>query len=162
MTVVAETQLQRWLSQAKRIVILCIGSEIRTDDAFGPVLARRLKVTVPDHVTVIDAGTVPENYTGTMTRINPTHVLIVDVADMGLIPGEFHFLEARNITGLTISSHAPSLRVIAKYLTATTGAKVALLAVQPKSLEFGEALTDELRSAIESTARMLIRLLKSR
>jgi len=162
MTAVAETKLQRWLSQAKRIVILCIGSEIRTDDAFGPVLARRLQGTVPDYVTVIDAGTVPENYTGTMRRINPTHVLMVDVADMGLMPGELHFLEARNVEGFTVSSHAPSLRVIAKYLTTTTGAKVALLTVQPKSLEFGEALTSELRSVIESTATMLIRLLENR
>jgi len=162
MTAVVETKLQRWLSQAKRIVILCIGSEIRTDDAFGLVLARRLQGTVPDYVTVIDAGTVPENYTGTMRRINPTHVLVVDVADMGLMPGELHFLEARNVEEFTVSSHAPSLRVIAKYLTTTTGAKVALLAVQPKSLEFGEALTDELRSAIEFTATMLIHLLKNR
>lgn len=157
--IMVETQLRKWLSEAKKVAVLCIGSEIRTDDAFGPALAQRLKEAVSDRVIVIDAGTVPENYTGTIRRLDPTHVLMVDTADMGLTPGELKLFEAKNIEGFTVSSHAPSLRVIAKYLAATTQAKVALLAVQPRSLEFGEALTCDLKGAVESTARMLTNLL---
>jgi hydrogenase 3 maturation protease len=160
MKTIVKTQLQRWLSGAKKVTVLCIGSAIRTDDAFGPALADRLRKTVPKHVTVIDAGTVPENYTGTIRRLAPSHVLIVDTADMGLAPGEPRFVEAQDIEGFAVSTHAPPLKAIAKYLSTTARSKVALFAVQPGSLEFGEGLTEDLRKALKVAAETLIELLR--
>jgi len=162
MKAIVWTELQRWLSGRKKVAILCIGSEIRRDDSFGPVLAERLKQTVSKDVTVIDAGTTPENYTGIIRRLAPTHVLMVDTAEMGLTPGESRLVKAHEIEGFAISTHAPPLRVIAKYLSGTTRAKVALLAVQPRSLEFGEGLTDDLKNAINAIAEALIELLAKR
>jgi len=159
---IVKTQLQRWLSGGGKVVILCIGSEIRTDDNLGPVLAEKLKQTVPKDVTVINAGTSPENYTGVIRRLAPTHVLLVDTAEMGLTPGESRLVKADEIEGLAISTHAPPLGVIAKYLSATTQAKIALLAVQPRSLEFGEGLTDDLKNAVNVIAEALIEVLTKR
>jgi len=159
MKTVVKTQLRRWLSGAKKVAILCIGSAIRTDDAFGPALADRLRKAVSKHVTVIDAGTVPENYTGTIRRFAPSHVLMVDTADMGLAPGEPRFVEAYDIEGFAVSTHAPPLKAITKYLATTARSKVALLAVQPRSLEFGEGLTEDLKNALKVIAETLIELL---
>ncbi len=126
------------------------------------MLAKKLRQTVLRDVTVIDAGTTPENYTGIIRRLGPTHVLMVDTAEMGLTPGESRLVKADEIEGFAISTHASPLRVIAKYLSATTQAKVALLAVQPRSLEFGEGLTDDLKNAVNPIAEVLIELLTKR
>jgi len=156
------TQLQGWLSGGRKVVILCIGSEIRTDDSFGPVLAEKLKQTVPRDVTVINGGTSPENYTGVIRRLAPTHVLLVDTAEMGLTPGESRLVKADEIEGFAISTHAPPLGVIAEYLSVASRAKVALLAVQPRSLEFGDGLTDDLKNAVNVIAEALIEVLAKR
>jgi len=153
--VAVRAQLERWLSGAKKVVVLCIGSRARTDDAFGPILARELKWRVPKHIAVVDAETVPENYTGTIRRLNPTHILMVDAADMGLPAGESRLLKAEEIEGFVLSTHAPPLRVIARYLSMATAAKIALLAVQPKCLDFGEGLTEELKMATKAIAETL-------
>jgi len=159
MKAIVRTQLQQWLSGAKEIVVLCIGNTTRTDDAFGPMLAEKLRGAVQEHIAIINAGTTPENYTGTIRKLAPSHVLMIDTADMDIVPGESRFVEAQAIEGFTLSTHAPPLRVIAKYLSTAIKAKVALLAVQPRSLEFGEGLTDDLRNALIVTAEALIELL---
>jgi len=152
-------QLERWLSGARKVVVLCIGSRIRSDDSFGPVLADELKEKVPRHVAVIDAGNVPENYTGAMRRFKPTHILMVDAADMGLHPGEPRLFKAKVIEGVTFSTHSISLRIIAAYLSKATGARIALLAVQPESLDFGEGLTEEVKRAAIAIAETLTQVL---
>lgn len=160
MQTTASRQLEQWLCGTKKVVVLCIGSRIRSDDSLGLALADELKGKVPAHVTIIDGGTVPENYTGTIRRIMPSHVLMIDATEMGLATGQSRFVEAEKINGFALSTHAPSLSVVARYLSETTGAKVALIAIQPKSLEFGEALTEDLRRVVRTIGHELIGLLE--
>jgi Ni,Fe-hydrogenase maturation factor len=58
-----------------------------------------------------------------------------------------------------ISTHALPLRIFCEYLANTTGAKIALLVIQPKNTNFGEGLTPKLRETAVSLANMLLRLL---
>jgi len=47
------------------------------------------------------------------------------------------------------------LRIFCEYITKMTGAKIALLLIEPKNDEFGEGLTPEVQAAAEKIANML-------
>jgi len=51
------------------------------------------------------------------------------------------------------------LRIFCEYIKQTTGAKIALLLIEPKSMEFGEGLNVEVRAAAEKYAIILAELL---
>lgn len=36
-----------------------------------------------NYVTVFDGGIVPENFTGMIKREDPSHIILIDAADMG-------------------------------------------------------------------------------
>ena len=66
----------------KRIVICGIGNDIRGDDAFGVIVAERLKGMIEDpNVLIINCGEVPENYTGKIKDFEPDLVVFVDAVD---------------------------------------------------------------------------------
>ena len=51
------------------------------------------------------------------------------------------------------------LRVFSEYVKQSTGAKIALLLIQPKNVEFGEGLSLELQGVAERIAGLLLDLL---
>src|SRR5512141_839488 len=83
--------LRQWLTRQNRIAILGIGNPLRSDDAAGVLVARRLADSaLPrdlDSVLVIEAGHAPENATAGLRRFSPQVVLLVDAAEMGVAPG---------------------------------------------------------------------------
>ncbi|MHC1628167.1 MAG: hydrogenase maturation peptidase HycI [Candidatus Nezhaarchaeales archaeon] len=148
------------------VVVLCIGNEERGDDGLGPYVARKIKsLSRSDLVKVIDSGTVPENYTGVIRRLKPTHVIIVDAVDFGSSPGDVILSFEPKFNGVSISAHKPSLTILARYIESSIGSKVILLGVQPKILEVGSKMTQEVLiagdiivKALKSTFRRLRKL----
>jgi Ni,Fe-hydrogenase maturation factor len=51
------------------------------------------------------------------------------------------------------------LRIFCEYVKQATGAKIALLLIEPKSMEFGEGLTLEVQAAAEKITKILLELL---
>ena len=149
-------ELAAELSGAKRIVILGVGSELRRDDGVGLEITRRLKRNVPDFVKLIECGTVPESFVDPISKWRPTHILIIDSAEMGKPPGTAELINAENIGGITLSTHHMPLSILIKYLEGTTGAKTILLGIQPQDIAFGEGLT----KIIQKTAKKIVKTLK--
>jgi Ni,Fe-hydrogenase maturation factor len=52
---------------------------------------------------------------------------------------------------MTSSTHTLPLHVIADYLTQELGCRVVFLGLQPKSVAFGDAISNEVATAIEET-----------
>jgi len=138
------------------IVILCIGNKERGDDAFGPYVAKRLKRTRERGIVeVIDCGTVPENYTDVLRKIGPTHVIIVDAVDFKGSPGDVILSFEPAFDGFSVSTHKPSLALLAKYIQAVVGSKIILLGAQPKNLEWGSSMSNEVLTASEVVVKAL-------
>jgi len=144
------------LSGAKRIVVLGVGSELRRDDGAGLEIVKRLKDNVPASVKLIECGTVPESFVDPVSKWKPTHILIVDSAEMGKPPGTSELIKAENISGISLSTHHMPLSILIKYLESTTGAKVVLLGIQPQDITFGEGLT----TIIQKTVKEIVKILK--
>jgi Ni,Fe-hydrogenase maturation factor len=58
-----------------------------------------------------------------------------------------------------ITTHLLPLRIFCDYVGQATGAKIALLLIEPKTMEFGEGLTAEVQAAAERLTKILVDLL---
>ncbi len=155
-----QTQLKDWLTHADKVVIAGIGNPIRSDDFVGTRIVQQLKDKVPQYVRLIECETVPETYILDIEEFYPSHVLLIDAAMLGLSPGESRLVFPEQIAGYSaISSHVLPLRVFSDYLKESTGAKIALLLIQPKNVEYGEELSAELEAAAVGLADLLEDLL---
>lgn len=138
------------------VVVLCIGNEERGDDAFGPYVAKRVKrFRIKGFVEVIDCGTVPENYTDVIRRIKPTHVIVVDAVDFKGSPGDIILSLEPTFSEVSVSTHKPSLTLLAKYIQNAVGSRIILLGVQPKSVEWGSGMSDEVLAASDVVVKAL-------
>lgn len=154
-------KLQYWFVGAKRIVVAGIGNPIRLDDKVGLTIIEGLRGKVRSNVLLLECETVPESYFPEIEQFKPTHVLLVDAAFLGLKPGESNLVDAdKLIASSAISSHVLPLRIFCDLVRQATCAKVALLLVEPKSMEFGEGLSEEVQKAAENLTRILLNLLR--
>ena len=163
-TVLANTQsiekdLKVWLSNARKVVVAGIGNSLRKDDFVGVEVVRNLQKKISKHVYLIECETVPESFLEPIIEFKPTHVLIIDAALLNLKPGSSKLIEPNTISGIPVSTHALPLNIFSEYVTKMTGAKVALLAIQPKETDFGEGLTKELRKTVEELTNLLLKVL---
>ena len=139
-----------------RVVIACIGNEIRGDDGVGPFIAGLLKPT--DRLTVVDCGETPENYLGVIAGHNPQKVLIIDAAYFGGEPGEVRAVKKSEIAGAGASTHDAILTLFADYIEARTGAEAFFVAIQPKTSQVGIGLSPEIEAAAVELAASINRL----
>lgn len=154
-----ERSLRTWLSDARRVVVAGVGSPLRKDDFVGVKIVRSLRDKVSKSVYLVECETVPESFIEPISEFKPTHVLIIDATLLNLKPGSSKLIEPNKIAGIPISTHALPLHIFCEYLTRTTGAKVALLAIQPKETDFGEGLTKELKRTAKDLTRLLLKIL---
>ena len=136
-----------------RIALLGVGNEMRSDDAAGVLVARRLSswewATHTDRILIIEAGQAPENRTGELRRFAPDLVLIVDAADMGEKPGAIQFIPEESIDGMSASTHSLPLSMLARYLVLDLHCTVELLGIQPGSNNVGERVSPQVLQAVD-------------
>jgi len=155
-----ERELENWFADAKKVVVAGIGNPIRSDDYVGLNIVEKLKGKLPENVCLLECETVPESYLLDIEEFNPTHVLLIDAALLGLNPGEVSLVDSEKITDFSaITTHMLPLRIFCEYVKQATGAKIALLLIEPKSMEFGEGLTAAVQSAAERITKILLDLL---
>jgi len=156
-----EVELENWLIGEKKIVIAGIGNPIRSDDYVGLKIVQDLQGRVSGNVCLLECETVPESYILDIEQFKPTHVLLIDAAFLNLNPGEASLLDTKKIDDFpTITTHMLPLRIFCEYVKRATGAKIALLLVEPKCLEFGEGLSVEVQAGAQRLTKILLGLLR--
>jgi len=131
---------------------MCIGNRDGGDDAVGPYIADVLKQKKLDDIEIIDAGTVPENYTGKIKDYKPEKLVLIDSVDMNLKPGEIRKVPKEKIGVMHISTHGIPLSVLINYLERYVK-NIFLLGIQPKSMK-GE-MTDTIRKSAEEIIKII-------
>jgi hydrogenase 3 maturation protease len=155
-----EQALQKWFSSAKKVVLAGIGNPLRKDDFVGVKVVEDLKDRVSRNVFLIECETVPESFIQQIIDFNPTHILLLDAAILGLKPGSLKLVNPKQLEMIpAFSTHMLPLRMFCEYLAKMTKAKIALLAIQPKNADFGEGLTLEIQKAAEYITSLLLKLL---
>jgi hydrogenase 3 maturation protease len=155
------SMLEEELSGWKQVVILGIGNEFSGDDSLGFQAARKLKRALSNmsRVEVLAVGVAPENFTGLLRKLSPSHVVLIDAAEMGEIAGKIELIEPHRIEKRMPSTHTMPLYMLAEYLEHELGAKVLILGIQPESLSFGTAVSREGRVSVDKLARLLVEVI---
>ena len=153
-----ETQIKNFLKNHQKITIMGIGNELRTDDALGPKIIEKLKQKIQKpNINLINAGTVPENFTGKIKKDNPTHIIIIDAVLMNKQPGHIQIIKKEEIKNTNTSTHSLSLNYLIKYLEQEKTYKILFIGIQPKNLELGIQLSPEIEKATQKIEKILIK-----
>jgi len=137
-----------------KVVFVGIGNILRGDDGFGPALIEKLKGKVP--AVCIDAGSAPENYSGKIIKEAPDTVILVDIAHMGMKPGEYDVLKKDDILRSGFTTHDLSPNMFIEYLEKETGADIYMIAAQPENVAFGEHMSDSVKAALDEITALVV------
>ena len=148
------------LSGAKRIAVLGVGSELRADDNAGMLIAQEIERSQAQISKVIEikvflGHTAPENLSGEIKKYAPSHVLIIDTADIGKKPGEVAVFTPEDSGGISFSTHKLPIKVLAQYLTQSIACKIVIIGIQPKTLDFGKNVSKEVSTSIKDTTKAI-------
>jgi hydrogenase 3 maturation protease len=159
------TFLTQRIGGFERLAVLGVGSVLRADDAAGMEVVRivgeRLAPARPD-VRLFGGETAPENFSGSILRFAPTHLLIVDAADVALAPGHVTEICPGDVGGPTYCSHMLPLKIMVDYLVRETGVQVTLLGIQYHTLEFDGAMSREVTQAVDTVCDTLMCVINAR
>lgn len=140
-----------------RVAIMGIGSEVRGDDAAGVMVARELQSGQAHGLPllIIEAGAAPENFTGQLRRFEPDLVLLIDAAQLNEPIGTVRWIDWRDTTGLSASTHTLPLHILAEYLVNELECEVALIGLQPCDTSIAASLSPDVQRAVDELARDL-------
>ena len=130
------------------VVILGFGNRMWADDGAGSHAAEAL-ARVPG-LTVIDAGFTPENHLEKVVQSKPDSVLLIDATDFGGQPGELKLVNPDELAQSGFSTHSGSPAMLARYIEARCGAKVALLAIQPAETHASQQLSESVSASLHT------------
>ena len=152
-----EQELKRFTQDHRKIIFLCIGNDMRGDDALGPLIAENLAELFIEQqeLMVINAETVPENYTGLIRKEIPSHIIFIDAVEMKMNPGYIRFVQSDEIADYSISTHAMPLSFMIKYLKSFTDASMLLIGIQPKNMEMSNTISEEVKNSVEELTEII-------
>ena len=140
--------------------IISLGNELRGDDSIGPAVVNELRtMELPEYVTLINAGA--DAFTVLEHLIAKEPILIIDCAQMGKNPGDVikFRVDISNIKLFenSISLHGFSFGEVFK-MAEEFGPipDCSIIGVEPKSIEFGQKLSDEVKQSLPSIINMVI------
>ncbi|WP_442920526.1 hydrogenase maturation peptidase HycI [Methanobrevibacter sp.] len=140
------------------MIVLGVGNELKSDDGVGPFIIKRLKEENVENSNLlfIDAGTVPENFTGKIRKENPTHLIIVDACLMDSNPGDMKIVDKDEFANIGISTHSMSLSFFVRYLEKDTEIRIIFVGIEPETMDWGVKPTPN----VEKSADEFIETLK--
>lgn len=150
-------ELEDFIEDHGKIMIICIGNDMRGDDGVGPLVAGQIEGLSDENseVTVVNTGTVPENYTGLIRKVQPSHIIFIDAVEMKMAPGDIKLVQKDEIANYSISTHAMPLSFMIKYIETFTDSSVLLIGIQPKNMVLYEDISDEVKIGAEELTKIL-------
>ncbi len=153
-----ESQLSNFLTDCKKLIVLGVGNELKSDDGVGPFIIGKLQEEniENNNLLLIDAGTVPENFTGKIRKEDPTHLIIVDACLMDSNPGDMKIVDKNEFANIGISTHSMSLSFFVRYLEKDTEIRIIFVGIEPETMDWGVKPTPK----VEKSANEFIETLK--
>jgi hydrogenase 3 maturation protease len=143
--------------------VLGVGSPLRSDDVAGLLAARALarRFRGREDLLCLEGGSAPENLTGQIADFKPSHLVVVDCAELDGPPGSVRIFPAELAGGVSSCTHSLPLGIIVDYLRGRCGCEVLLVGMRPKSLEFDGEPSREARRAARLVAAALGRAVRA-
>ena len=150
-----EPALGERLAGARPLAVVGIGDELNPHDRLGMLAAGRIDALRLPGVRVFLAGMMPESVTAPVRRFKPAHILFLDAAAMGKQPGTLGIIEACDVHGDLLITHALPLPVVMEYLEKEAKAPVTLVGIQPDLSASAERPTPEEEAGLTRLAALI-------
>lgn len=154
-------RLTERLQSVRELALLAVGSELYGDDAVALRVVDLLKPHAGEgkRIHTFIGATAPENCTGPIRRLNPSHLLVIDAADLGQAPGTIAIIDKDQLAGVSFCTHSLPLVVIIDYiLKACPECQVIVVGIQPQSLQFSAPLSASVEAAAQTVSDTVARL----
>ncbi|NVM53665.1 MAG: hydrogenase maturation protease [Candidatus Helarchaeota archaeon] len=142
-----------------RVVVLGIGNALRSDDFVGVAIVQKLRERIQkEAILFIEAEIAPSEFFPEIQEWNPTHLLILDAADLKAKPGTFNVIAREQMATFTLSSHKRALTLLIDLLSHyLPNLKITILGIQPASTEFNIDLniSQPIQEAIQKLTELL-------
>lgn len=153
------------IDQEQKIAVLGLGNILLSDEGVGvhAVNALKNKYIFSPGIEIIDGGTMGLDLLPLFQ--SQDKILIIDAVDFGRMPGATGVLEGDNIPSVLnvkLSVHHIGLSdlLFTTKLMRTTPPEVCLVGMQPKSLDVGLDMTEEVRVQLDRVIQLAIQKLK--
>ena len=140
-----------------RVLLVGIGNTLKGDDGFGPLLIQRMTGKIV--ADCLDTGMSPENYIGKIVKIEPDTIIFVDAVSFEGEPGEIKFVRSEEIGEYGFSTHNMSPKLMIENIKAQIKTKIAMIGIQPKSVNFGEEISPQTSEKIDYLENIFIELI---
>lgn len=152
--------LKKKLENAKKVAVIGIGSELRSDDAAGLLVAEKLQKSKIPKLKVFLGATAPENLTGEIIKYKPSHIIIIDSAEMNQKPGTMLLINPEEAGGISFSSHTLPIKMMVDYLFESLKSEILIIGIQPKTLMFGENVSKEVMGSVKKISNLIQKILQ--
>ncbi|RKZ33823.1 hypothetical protein DRQ33_03440, partial [bacterium] len=126
------------------------GNRLKSDDAFGSIIAEKLRQNLTDTPLadrIYDAGIAPENYYGKLAKLNYNKILIIDAVVFDDEVGKLCLFTPEELSSSLVLTHGPSNFQMMKMLLPT--AEILILAVRPENIKLGEPISESVAHTIK-------------
>jgi len=139
----------------KNIGIIALGNPFKKDDGIGILLLEKLqkeKFFFPLDIDFIDCGTIGMNLIAVISQYD--NVIVIDAVDFDKKPGYYKLFKLEdaqiNDNEEAISIHNPDILKILKFSKKINKKpkKIFIFGVQPKNIEFGDNISEELKNSL--------------
>jgi hydrogenase 3 maturation protease len=151
-------RLTSFLKDAKSVAVIGMGNELRADDAVGLHVVRLLKPHATNQLQVFEGHMTPEAFIRPACARHPTHVIIIDAAELHTKPGVWQIISSDEIEGDLFTTHAIPATEVAAEFQRRCNAKVTFLGIQPKLREVSLSQSKECQRAAKEVAEAIRRI----
>lgn len=136
---------------SKKYILMGIGNILRGDDGIGSIIAQKFK----DHDWLsLDCGVAPENFTSIIKKNRPNLLVLIDVVEMGLEPGQYRIIPPEKIDIMHLTTHSISLSFLISYLK-NFARETVFIGIQPKFIDYSTFISPEILKSADKIMRIL-------
>jgi hydrogenase 3 maturation protease len=152
-----------FLTGCSKIAVLCVGNDMRGDDAAGVLVYEELsQLDLPeDKIVLFNGGVLPENYTKPIRESGVSHLLMIDAAEFGGKTGDFRFFRPEEIKGSSYSTHTLPLSIFLRFIGTITETKLGIIGIQPGKTELVEPPDERIVSSAKIMAAELSQVINN-
>jgi hydrogenase 3 maturation protease len=143
-----------------KLAIVGVGNSMKGDDFAGSFVAKRLRDRLSGGTRgplVLDAENSPEDVVRKVRDFNAETLVFIDTTIMGSPPGTVKLMDLQKTEYPYFSTHNVPLKLLANMMGEVR--RSFLLGIEPKSTEFGEKMSEEVRESCASLVNVIGRIL---
>jgi hydrogenase maturation protease len=160
---VSDTVIERATNKShKDVIVVGIGNRLLGDEGAGLHIIDNLsRIPLPSNVNIIDCGC---DLFDLMSSLNkPKKIIIIDAIRAGGKPGEIYRFDYSQLATMKEKIHSAHqvttmevLRLLKSIYSVLANSEIIVIGVEPKTLELGNNLSQEVEERIADVTRLVI------